>query len=93
MIKNYTKIISLFAFIISLSSFSAKAVELEFYFPVAVGGGGSMTSLVRVITVSQAYFTHDVDAQAFDFMTEFRTNQFHNHASEANVLIFINLGR
>ena len=43
MIKTYTKIISLFALIISLSSFSAKAVELEFYFPVAVGGAAATT--------------------------------------------------
>ena len=43
MIKTFTKIISLFVFVISLSSFSAKAVELEFYFPVAVGGAAAST--------------------------------------------------
>ena len=42
MIKTFLKIISLFVLTISLSS-SAKAVELEFYFPVAVGGAAATT--------------------------------------------------
>ena len=42
MIKTFLKIISLFVLTISLSS-PAKAVELEFYFPVAVGGAAATT--------------------------------------------------
>ena len=38
MSKKLTKIIIMFAFFFSFVTFSAKAIDLEFYFPVAVGG-------------------------------------------------------
>ena len=52
-----------------------------------------MATHMRVVSVTQANFTHDIDAQAFDFMSKLGANEFHNHAGEADVLILINLGR
>ncbi len=43
MIKFNFKVVSMFALLFSLNSFSAKSVELEFYFPVAVGGAAAST--------------------------------------------------
>jgi sn-glycerol 3-phosphate transport system substrate-binding protein len=43
MIKFNFKVVSIFALLFSLNSFSAKSVELEFYFPVAVGGAAAST--------------------------------------------------
>ena len=52
-----------------------------------------VTTHMRVVTITQANFTHDIDAQAFDFMAKFRAYEFHNHTGEADVLILVNLGR
>ncbi len=43
MSKKLTKIIIMFAFFFSFVTFSAKAIDLEFYFPVAVGGAAATT--------------------------------------------------
>ena len=51
-----------------------------------------MATHVRVVAVTQSNFTHNIDAQTLDFVAKLRTDEFHNHAGEADVLILINLG-
>ena len=43
MSTKLTKVITLFVFFFSFVTFSAKAIDLEFYFPVAVGGAAATT--------------------------------------------------